>query len=68
DGLADIRAIIAQAPALLARGGWLLMEHGWDQADAVATLLRSAGFESVQHRHDLGGIARCTGGQWTAQA
>lgn len=68
DGLSDIRAIVAQAPALLASGGWLLLEHGWDQADAVATLLRSAGFESVQHRHDLGGIARCTGGQWTAQA
>lgn len=68
DGLSDIRAIVAQAPALLASGGWLLLEHGWDQADAVATQLRSAGFESVQHRHDLGGIARCTGGQWTAQA
>ena len=68
DGLADIRAIIAQAPALLARGGWLLMEHGWDQADAVAALLCHAGFGDVQHRHDLGGIARCTGGQWQGQA
>ncbi len=68
DGLADIRAIIAQAPAMLASGGWLLMEHGWDQADAVSALLCQAGFGRVQHRHDLGGIARCTGGQWQGQA
>ncbi|MEX8191905.1 peptide chain release factor N(5)-glutamine methyltransferase [Comamonas guangdongensis] len=61
DGLDDIRAIIAQAPARLTAGGWLLFEHGWDQADAVAQLLQSAGFEEVQHRHDLAGIARCTG-------
>lgn len=68
DGLADIRAIVAQAPEHLASGGWLLLEHGWDQADAVACLLREAGFGKVQHRHDLGGIARCTGGQWTKRA
>ncbi len=63
DGLADLRAIIARAPARLAQGGWLLLEHGWDQAAAVADLLSAAGFEAVQHRHDLGGIARCTGGR-----
>lgn len=68
DGLADIRAIIAQAPALLSSSGWLLMEHGWEQADAVAALLHDAGFDRVQHRHDLGGIARCTGGQWRTPA
>ncbi|WP_417282307.1 peptide chain release factor N(5)-glutamine methyltransferase [Comamonas sp.] len=66
DGLADIRHIIAQAPAQLKPGGWLLFEHGWDQADAVAQLLRQAGFAAVQHRLDLAGIARCTGGQWLA--
>lgn len=64
DGLADIRAIVAQAPAWLAPGGWLLLEHGWDQADAVQALLRAAGFGAVQSRHDLAGIARCTGGRW----
>ena len=64
DGLADLRAIIAQSPARLAPGGWLLLEHGWDQAEAVAGLLRDAGFGEVQHRHDLAGIARCTGGRW----
>lgn len=64
DGLADIRTIVAQAPAWLAPGGWLLLEHGWDQADAVQALLRAAGFAQVQSRHDLAGIARCTGGRW----
>ena len=66
DGLADIRSIIAQAPAHLKPGGWLLFEHGWDQAPDVAALMQQAGFTSVQHREDLAGIARCTGGQWNA--
>ena len=65
DGLADIRAIIEQSPAHLAPGGWLLIEHGWDQAPAVQELLRSAGFGAVQSRNDLAGIARCTGGCMT---
>lgn len=63
DGLDDIRAICAQAPAHLVPGGWLLIEHGWDQAHHVQALLRSAGFASVASRNDLAGIARCTGGQ-----
>ena len=62
DGLADIRAIIAQAPRALAPGGWLLIEHGWDQAPAVQALLRAAGLAQVQGRNDLAGIARCSGG------
>ena len=62
DGLADLRQIIAQAPSHLAPGGWLLLEHGWDQANAVRNLLRSAGFEKVQSRQDLAGIERCSGG------
>ncbi|WP_200843401.1 peptide chain release factor N(5)-glutamine methyltransferase [Pantoea sp. 18069] len=65
DGLADIRAIIEQSPAHLAPGGWLLIEHGWDQAPAVQALLRAAGFAAVQSRNDLAGIARCTGGCMT---
>ncbi|HCL87363.1 MAG TPA: peptide chain release factor N(5)-glutamine methyltransferase, partial [Comamonadaceae bacterium] len=67
DGLDDIRAIIAQAPARLAAGGWLLLEHGWDQAEAVQALLRAAGFDQVQSRHDLAGIARCSGGTMPAK-
>ena len=62
DGLEDIRAIVAQAPAHLKPGGWLLLEHGWDQAAPVQALLRSAGFAQVQSRRDLAGIERCTGG------
>ena len=62
DGLADIRQIIAQAPGRLAPGGWLLLEHGWDQAGAVQALLRAAGFAQVQGRNDLAGMARCSGG------
>ncbi|PUA99090.1 [protein release factor]-glutamine N5-methyltransferase [Acidovorax sp. 107] len=64
DGLEDIRTIIAQAPAHLQPGGWLLLEHGHDQADAVQALLTTRGFVQVQSRNDLAGIARCTGGQW----
>lgn len=63
DGLNDIRLIIAQSPAHLKPGGWLLLEHGYDQAEAVKTLLCAQGFVNVQSRNDLAGIARCTGGQ-----
>lgn len=62
DGLASLRDIIQGAPGHLAQGGRLLLEHGHDQADAVATLLREAGFADVQHRVDIGGHRRCTGG------
>jgi release factor glutamine methyltransferase len=68
DGLEDIRTIIAQTPAVLRPGGWLLFEHGWDQAADVAALLTQAGFAEVQHRHDLAGIARCTGARWPGKA
>ncbi|MBY0466814.1 MAG: peptide chain release factor N(5)-glutamine methyltransferase, partial [Burkholderiales bacterium] len=64
DGLDDIRLIVAQSPACLRPGGWLLLEHGHDQAEAVAALLCRQGFVNVQSRKDLAGIARCTGGQW----
>ena len=64
DGLEDIRTIVAQAPTNLRPGGWLLLEHGYDQAQAVQALLAAHGFAQVQSRNDLAGIARCTGGQW----
>jgi release factor glutamine methyltransferase len=64
DGLDDIRTIICQAPAHLLPDGWLLLEHGYDQAATVRTLLQSAGFVQVQSRLDLAGIERCSGGQW----
>jgi len=63
DGLDDLRAIVAGAPARLCDGGWLLLEHGWDQADAVRGLLSAAGLEEVQSRTDFGGNQRCSGGR-----
>ena len=64
DGLEDIRQIVAKAPGHLEPGGWLLLEHGYDQAAAVRGLLLERGFAQVQSRLDLAGIARCSGGQW----
>jgi release factor glutamine methyltransferase len=64
DGLDDIRLIVRQAGQHLRPGGWLLLEHGFDQAHAVQTLLSNQGFVNVQSRPDLAGILRCTGGQW----
>ncbi|MGC3987706.1 MAG: peptide chain release factor N(5)-glutamine methyltransferase [Pseudorhodoferax sp.] len=64
DGLDDLRTIVADAPAHLAPGGWLLLEHGHDQAEAVCALLRARGFVQTGSRMDLAGIARCSGGQW----
>jgi release factor glutamine methyltransferase len=64
DGLDDIRQIIAQAPDFLAKNGWLLLEHGYDQAAAVRDLLARCGFAQVQSKLDLAGIERCSGGQW----
>ncbi len=64
DGLDDIRSIISQAPERLLPGGWLLLEHGYDQAATVRALLHGAGFSQVQSRRDLAGIERCSGGQW----
>jgi release factor glutamine methyltransferase len=64
DGLDDLRRIVAGAPAHLRPGGWLLLEHGWDQAAAVRALLAGAGFEDVASRRDLAGIERCSGGRW----
>ncbi|WBY00847.1 peptide chain release factor N(5)-glutamine methyltransferase [Ramlibacter tataouinensis] len=63
DGLDDLRQIVATAPARLAPGGWLLLEHGWDQAEAVRALLQDAGFVAVGTRQDLAGIGRCSGGR-----
>lgn len=63
DGLDDLRRIITQALVHLLPGGWLLLEHGHDQAQALRTLLQQAGFEQVQSRRDLAGLERCSGGR-----
>ncbi len=64
DGLDDIRLIVAQAPAHLQPGGWLLLEHGFAQADAVRQLLCAAGFAEVHSRRDLAGHERISLGRW----
>ncbi|MFT7723169.1 MAG: peptide chain release factor N(5)-glutamine methyltransferase [Roseateles sp.] len=64
DGLADLEALIDAAPRHLAPGGWLLLEHGWDQADAVARHLAARGFADLALRRDLAGRARASGGRW----
>ena len=61
DGLGALRQIIGGARDHLEPGGWLLLEHGYDQAEAVHILLHGHGFASIQTRRDLGGQPRCTG-------
>jgi release factor glutamine methyltransferase len=62
DGLACLREIVADAPHHLSPGGWLLVEHGYDQGEAVRGLFAAAGLRQVSTRRDLGGQERCTGG------
>lgn len=63
DGLDDIRLIVEGAPAHLNPSGWLLFEHGYDQAEAGRQLLAQAGFSRVSTSDDLAGIPRVTYGQ-----
>jgi release factor glutamine methyltransferase len=63
DGLDDLRLIVAQAPEHLEAGGWLMLEHGYDQAEAVRDLLHTRGFEEVHSRTDLGGHQRISLGR-----
>ncbi len=63
DGLRDIRHIVAQASNFLLDTGWLLLEHGFDQADAVRALLQAHGWRDVFSARDLAGIERVSGGR-----
>jgi release factor glutamine methyltransferase len=63
DGLDALRAIVRGAPAHLLPGGWLLVEHGMGQQQAVRSLLEAAGLESASHWPDLAGIPRVAGGR-----
>lgn len=63
DGLDDIRHIVSHACAHLQSGGWLLLEHGYDQAARVRALLQQSGFGAVFSACDLAGIERVSGGQ-----
>jgi release factor glutamine methyltransferase len=61
DGLDAIRLVARAAPAHLSPQGWLLLEHGRDQATEVSACLRSHGYQEIQTRMDLAGHPRCTG-------
>jgi release factor glutamine methyltransferase len=61
DGLDALREIIDGAAARMADGAWLLLEHGYDQAEPVQALMRERGFAEIATRRDLGGQPRCTG-------
>jgi len=63
DGLDDIRHLVRAAPRHIVPGGWLLLEHGYDQAQRVAQLLADAGFVEVASVPDLAGILRVTSGR-----
>lgn len=63
DGLDLIRRIVRAAPAHLAAGGWLILEHGWDQAEAVKNMFAAAGFSDLFLLRDLAGQARIRGGR-----
>lgn len=64
DGLASFRQISANAGEYLFPGGWLLFEHGFDQADQVQCMLLAAGMENIKTLQDLEGLDRVTIGQW----
>ncbi|MBU1237432.1 MAG: peptide chain release factor N(5)-glutamine methyltransferase [Gammaproteobacteria bacterium] len=63
DGLSAIRRILTEAPRYLKPGGWLLLEHGYDQAEAMRTLLTETGFTDIEQHRDLAGIVRVSGGR-----
>ena len=62
DGLDDIRQIIQDAPHYLKPNGWLMLEHGYDQAEAVTALLSKQGFSQIDHAKDIAGTLRVTFG------
>lgn len=68
DGLADLSRIIRAAPAHLDEGGWLLLEHGFDQGPAVRQRLAAAGFTAIETWPDLAGRPRVSGGRQTSHA
>ncbi|WP_097460822.1 peptide chain release factor N(5)-glutamine methyltransferase [Mangrovitalea sediminis] len=63
-GLADLRDIVHAAPDWLMPGGWIVLEHGWQQAEAVQALLEARGFRRVASQRDYGGNLRLTLAQW----
>ncbi len=67
EGLADLENIIRNAPAFLTPGAWLILEHGYNQAERVAGLFRQHGYEQISTKKDLEGRDRVTCGQWSGE-
>lgn len=67
-GLDDLAEIAARAPEHLEEGGWLFLEHGYDQSSMVRGLLADAGFAAITSWKDLAGIERVSGGRWLGRA
>ncbi len=65
-GLSDLRAVIAGAPGYLTDGGWVLVEHGWDQGEQVREIFALHGYREIGTVRDLGGNPRVTGGLFFA--
>ena len=63
DGLAELRRIVGAAPKHLRPRGWLLLEHGYNQAEACRDLLHNAGFGELVFRADIAGLPRIAGGR-----
>lgn len=64
DGLNAIRIVVAESPAFLQPGGWLLFEHGYDQGERCHELLQCAGFGHIETRRDLAQLERVSLGRW----
>ena len=63
DGFRDLSLIIEKSAEYLNSGGWLILEHGFDQSSRVTAAMRDAGFEEIFTDHDLGGRPRVSGGK-----
>jgi len=63
NGLADLQLIIASAPEFLNDDAWLIVEHGYNQGEAVTQLFKQNGFSSISLHQDINGLDRCTKGQ-----
>jgi release factor glutamine methyltransferase len=63
DGFRDLSLIIEKSPEYLNPGGWLILEHGFDQSSSVTAAMRKAGFEEIFTDCDLGGRPRVSGGR-----
>ena len=64
NGLSDLSTIIESAPKHLKQNGWLIVEHGYNQADPVSDLFKAQGFGNIELRKDLTNLPRCTLGQY----